>query len=178
MSPYLKHTMMPSREMHQRTIEAGIHGRAGLSHTSLPPTLGTSHVREKTTEYQVEVVGDNPSDDYGRHYRAQWFLKENESQKKGISTFLRTCILLEREHDGQFLMRPTVEATANIATHFLSLFAARTPDEPIEYDPSLYPYVNGMDGTNIDRWNLGAVDLDGLWDWTFHREFPRGVKVS
>lgn len=179
MAPYLKHTMIPSSEVHSRTLEAGISGAAGFGPVSLPsPNISVSSSREKTIEHQVEVVGDKPSDDYGRYYRAQWYLKENESQKKGIASFLRTCILLKRQHDGQFLMRPTVEAKANTATRILSLFATRTLDDPIDLDPSLSPYQNGVDTTAIDRWNLGAVDMDELWDWTFHNAFSRGIKTS
>ena len=177
-APYLKHTTMPSTEVHRQAIEAGVSGNAGFGPAAITPNISASNSREKTMEYQVEVIGENPSDDYGRRFRAQWSLNENESQKRGIPTFLRVCILLEREHDRQFLMRPTVEATANTATRISSLFAARTQDDPVEYDPSLDPYAKGIDGTAIDRWNLEAADIDGLWDCTFHREFSRGVKVS
>lgn len=177
-APYMKHTTMPSNEVHHRTLEAGISGGSGLGPVSITPNISASNSREKTTEYQVEVIGDKPSDDYGLYYRAQWFLKENESQKKGITTFLRTCILLKRQHNGQFLMRPTIKATADTTTRLLSLFATRTLDDPVVFDPSLEPYEDGIDAAAIDRQNLRAVDMDGLWDWTFYNAFSRGIKVS
>lgn len=176
-APYLKHTMMPSSEVHTRTIEAGI-GGGGYGPVLIAPNLKTSSRQEKKIEHHVEVVGDKPSDDYGRYYRAQWFLNENKSQKKGIGTYLRACILLQRQHNGHFLMRPTIEATANTTTRIMSLFATRTPDDPVEFDPSLDPYENDIDIAAIDRWNLGGIDINRLWDWTFYNTFSRGVKVS
>lgn len=177
-APYMKHTTMASNEVHHRTLEAGIGGGAGLGPVSIIPNISASNRREKTTEYQVEVIGDKPGDDHGLYYQAQWFLKENESQKNGIGTFFRVCILLKRQHNGQFLMRPTIKATADTATRFLSLFAARSLDDPVVFDPSLEPYGNGIDSAAIDRKNLSAVDMDGLWDWTFYNVFSRGIKVS
>lgn len=156
-------------------VDGGITGGAGVS---LDTKISTEKEVEKTTTHAAEITGDNPFDDWGNYFLARWSLKENDSQKNGIVALLRACILLTRDNDEEFYCIPSIEVKPNLKARLGSLFSSRTLDDPVRLDPEYDPY-NMLDGdVKIDRWNLGAVNLDGMWDCTFHKMFGEAVKVS
>ena len=105
-------------------------------------------------------------------------MKEDHSRKNGIAPLLRTCILLTRDNDEEFYCIPWSEAKPNFKVWVGSLVSSRAPDDPIILDPEYEPYNKLEGNVEIDRWNLGAVDLDNLWDCTYHSIFGEAVKVS
>jgi len=176
-APYATHVMMLTTQTETRKIavDGGITGGAGVS---LDTKMSTEKSVEKTTTHAAEITGDSPFDDWGNYFLARWSLKENDSQKNGIVALLRTCILLTRDNDEEFCCIPSIEAKPNFKAQLGSLFSSRTPDDPILLDPEYDPYNVLEGGVKIDRWNLGAVNLDSLWDCTFHKTFGEAVKVS
>lgn len=178
-APYAKHIMMPTTE----TATRNVGGTVGLSGGTVVTANATTTVEKsvtKTTTHAAEIIGDNPFDDWGNSFLAQWSLKENDSQQNGIVVLLRTCILLTRDTDDEFHCIPKIEAEPNFKAWLGTLVSSRTPDDPIILDPEYEPYNTFEEGpyATIDRWNLGRVNMDGLWDCTFHRTFGEAVKVS
>jgi len=134
---------------------------------------------EKVTKHHTVITGDNPqSDDWGNFLQARFFLSENKSQKSGIPSELTVCILLERDNDEDFVCNPYIEATPNLTTVVTSLFSSRAPDEEILFSVKETPF-NELDGkVDINRNNLGATDLDKLWDCTMYNEYGGAIKPS
>ncbi|RSM18558.1 hypothetical protein CDV31_002694 [Fusarium ambrosium] len=177
-APYGKHVMMQTTETVTRKmmLEAGVSG--GVVATANAKG-GTEISVEKTTTHAAEITGDNPCDDWGNYFVSNWHLNENESQRNGIVSRLRTCILLTRDSDEVFNCIPTINVTPNFRAWLGSLVSSRQPDDPVILDPELEPYITleGDDAKKIDENNLGA-GLDGLWDCTFHSTFGEAEKVS
>lgn len=178
-APYGRHVMMQTRQTETRKVTVG----AGLTSgtvVSANANASTENSIEKETTHSAEITGDNPFDDWGNYFQAQWSLKENDSQKNGIVTLLRTCILLTRDNDEEFCCIPYIEATPNVKAWVGSLVSSRAPDDPVIFDPEYDPYneLEGKDRVEIDRWNLRDVELDKLWDCTFHKAFGEAVKES
>lgn len=168
---------MQTSQTETRTISAD-GGIGGSSSVTVDAKVGVEKSVEKATTHAAEITGDRPFDDWGNYFQAQWSLKENDSQKNGIVALLRTCILLTRDNDEEFLCIPHIEAKPNLKTWVGSLFGSRTPDDPIILDPGYEAYNALEGGVHIDEWNLGAVVLDNMWDCTFHKTFGEAVKVS
>ncbi|KAK7422548.1 hypothetical protein QQX98_001571 [Neonectria punicea] len=176
-APFAKHVMMQTTETKTRNVTTG-GGITGGTVVSANATVNAETSVEKTTTHAAEIIGNNPFDDWGNHFLAQWFLKENESQKSGIVSILRTCILLTRPDDEEFCCVPSIEVTPNFKTWLGTLVSCRAPDDPIIFDPE-YDVYNVLEGRpQIDRLNLGTENLDDLWDCTFHQTFEEAVKVS
>ncbi|RSL51269.1 hypothetical protein CEP54_011476 [Fusarium duplospermum] len=97
-APYGKHVMMQTTEtvMRKVVLETGVSG--GVVATANTKG-GTEMSVEKTTTHAAEITGDNPCDDWGNYFMSNWYLDENKSQKNGIVSHLRTCVLLTRDSD-------------------------------------------------------------------------------
>ena len=147
-------------------------GSAGLE-------LANDESVEKVTNDYTVVTGDNPqSDDWGNFYQARFTFSENQSRKTGIPCELTACILLERDDDQDFGCRPYVEVKPDFATMIRSLFSTRAADDPILFSVEEAPF-NELDGqVDIDINNLGAIDLDMLWDCTMYSNYSEAVKSS
>ena len=66
---------------------------------------------EQVAKHHTVITGDNPqSDDWGNFFQARFSLSENKSQKSGIASELIACILLERDHDEDFVCVPYINA--------------------------------------------------------------------
>jgi hypothetical protein len=142
-------------------------------------TLSGEATTEKVTKHYTVVTGDNPqSDDWGNYFQARFFLSENKSQASGIPSKFCACILLERDDDEDFICVPYLKVTPNFTTMVTSLFSSREPDDPIIFSVA-EPPLNELDGVvDIDLDNLGATDLDKLWDCTAYNEYGQSVKQS
>lgn len=140
-------------------------------------TLSGETSVEKVSKHHTVVTGDNPqSDDWGNFFQARFTLSENKSQASGIPSRLLACVLLERDDDEEFVCVPYIKATPNFTTMMTSLFSSRAPDDPIIFSVD-EPPLNELDGkVDIDRDNLGATDLDELWDCTTYNEYGSSVK--
>ncbi|KPM35437.1 hypothetical protein AK830_g11140 [Neonectria ditissima] len=164
--PFAKYDMMPTTEIITRSFTKG-GGITSGTMVSANATVSATTSVEKTTTHAAELVGNNPSDEWGNRFLAHWFLKENESQKSGIVSFLRTCILLTRQNDEEFSCMPSIEVTPDFKTWLVTLAGSRTPDDPIILDPEYDAYNMLEGGAKIDELNLGSVKLDDLWHYKF-----------
>lgn len=175
-APTSKHVVMQTIETETRKTAVG--GNAGATiGASLELSLSNETSVEKQTTHAAEISGLKLCNDYGDHYGVEWWLKENESQKSGIVSILRTCILLTRDTDKPFDCIPEIKVTPDLKTWLVTLVSRRPRDEPIILDPEYEPF-NCLESTDIDSNNLDAVDLDDLWDCTFHKTFDGAVKHS
>ncbi|KAK0732408.1 hypothetical protein B0T21DRAFT_368953 [Apiosordaria backusii] len=173
------HVMMQTTQTETRTtsLGGGLNSE-GTSFVGVEAQLSRETVVEKTTSHAIEVTGDRPCDEWGNFFVARWAVKENESQRNGIPRLLRACVLLTRDNDKQFCCIPTVNATPNFTAHLGYLFASKPRDDPVILDPAYEPYNVLENNVTIDRWNLKDVNLNQLWDCTFHNTFEGAVKLS
>ncbi|OTA07285.1 hypothetical protein A9Z42_0082190 [Trichoderma parareesei] len=125
------------------------------------------------------VTGDNPQSlRYGDYYQARFTLAENKSQANGIPSRFLACVLLERDSDEDFVCVPYVEVKPDFKTVLASLFSSPEHDDPIVFRVT-EPPVNKLDGlVEIDRLNLGAVDLNQLWNCTAYNLYGHAIKDS
>lgn len=98
----------------------------------------------KMTLDQTLVAGTMRSElsKSGETDTARWMLSENESQKTGIPTLLRTAILLERkkkEENQKFLATVDIKASVDLAYSMRNavdmLIGRIAKDDPITFDP-------------------------------------------
>lgn len=178
-APYSKHVMMRTTE----TVATTIGGEGGIQGGSIVTgNVGIHGERSvsKTVTHSAEVVGDKPADEWANRYIAQWSLSENDSQKSGIVSLFRACILLTRDNDEEFYLHPTVQVTPDTVTQLKApLWGFRSRDDPIKMVPTtaLYNTLEHEGGIAISSSNLGA-GLDGLWDCTFYSSFENAIKAS
>lgn len=137
-------------------------------HEMLAASRGAQRAGADARLHQVgggaRVVGERPADEYGHSVKAEWSIDENLDD--GIPWRLRTCVLLKRVSDDDFCLRPTIKALPNLAKAegFLS---TRSVDHPIVFDPGYEPFDELEGSLEIDRWNLGSLDLSGIWGWDY-----------
>ncbi|KAH8701445.1 hypothetical protein GQ44DRAFT_778631 [Phaeosphaeriaceae sp. PMI808] len=149
-------------EAFSKGIEGGVSAGVGVFNGEVKIPIQTTVKKEVT--HVVEITGDNPFDGWGNYDTASWSLKENKA------------------HDEEFCLVPRIKARPNFRTELGSLFSSRTPDDPVVLDPEYEPWYDDdlllAGQKEIDRWNLGAENLDDLWDCTFYHEFGQAVKES
>lgn len=133
---------------------------------------------EKVTKHHTIVIGDMPQDDWGNFYQARFNLYENKSQKTGIPSKLVVCILLERENDDDFYCDPYLKVTPDFTTEIKSVFSKRTPDEEIWFSVEEPSYNTLDDRVTIDPDNLGATNLNDIWDCTMYYKYGEAVKET
>ncbi|KAI6380853.1 hypothetical protein MCOR25_001522 [Pyricularia grisea] len=66
---------------------------------------------------------------------ARWRLLENAKQKTGVPDSVRVAVLVRRETDDPFNAVVTIEAEADLATNFGSLFRKVPLDDPVLFNP-------------------------------------------
>ncbi|KAL9473841.1 hypothetical protein ACSS6W_008221 [Trichoderma asperelloides] len=176
-APYGQHKMQETQQS-----ESSKHGLELTVGPNIPAvnvglTLSGEATVDKVTKHYTEVTGDNPqSDDWGNYFQARFFLSENKSQASGIPAKLCACILLERDDDEDFICAPYLKVTPNFTTMVTSLFSTREPDDPIIFSVAEPPFNELDTMVDIDVDNLGATDLDQLWDCTAYTEYGHSVK--
>jgi hypothetical protein len=99
--------------------------------------------------------------DFGSMNTARWVLMENDAKKSGISTFLRTAILLKRDPkkpDETFQATIEIQADVDFASRLRGIFdrvLGTGRDDPVIFNP------NEVSNTVfvIDKDNLGSIKL-------------------
>jgi len=176
-APYSKHVLMRTTE----TVTTTIGGDGGIEAGSILTANAGIHGERsvnKTVTHSAKVVGDNPADDWGNRCVAQWSLSENDSQKSGIVSLFRACILLTRDNDEEFYLHPTIQVTPDTLTRLKApLSGFRPRDDPIKMVPTTAPYNKLGGNVAISTSNLSA-GLADLWDCTFHSSFENAIKAS
>lgn len=172
--PDERYSMMETTQLEnlKRTVKVGISGGNGLMNGE----AGVESSVEKRVTFAAEITGSRPFDEWGNYFQAQWALQENHAQKNGIVSRLRTCVLLTRENDDDFVCVPYIRITPNLTTRLISLGSVRSRDDAILFDPSYEPYNDLEQGEPVDRWHLDAVDLSKLWDFTFWTSYGKAIK--
>ncbi|PTB75385.1 hypothetical protein M440DRAFT_1379605 [Trichoderma longibrachiatum ATCC 18648] len=134
---------------------------------------------DKDTQHFTVVTGDNPQSlRYGDYRQARFALAENRSQASGIPSRFLACVLLERDTDDDFVCVPHVEVKPDFKTMVASLFSSQERDDPILFKVTEPPVIKLDSLVEIDRLNLGAVDLNKLWDCTAYNLYGHAIKES
>lgn len=110
-----------------------------------------------------ELRGKN----YGEWNSASWTLIENKMMKKGVPAYVRSAILLKREHQMPFRAVIQINANSGHIAKIERLFglAGKDPkDDPILFHPNLKP-TNRLRTYDPNR--LGDLDLNDLTDVHF-----------
>lgn len=169
------HKMEKTEQTEVKDIHAGVN--AGFMQM-VGVDVGGGHAMEKVAKCHTVITGDRPQDDWGDYYEARFSLRENQSQEDGIPSKLTVCVLLERHDDQDFLCVPIVSVKPNFLTTVATLFSTRDPDDPVYFSVDEPPFDH-LDGqVKIDRDNLGATDLDDLWDCTLYNDYQGAIKPS
>ncbi|KAJ4286234.1 hypothetical protein N0V90_013268 [Kalmusia sp. IMI 367209] len=81
--------------------------------------------------------------DYGEDNAASWTLLENSTEKTGVPTSMRACILLKRENDLPFQcifsLKLEVDLKSSLEKTMGMVFGKKLIDDPILFDPSRKP---------------------------------------
>jgi len=101
----------------------------------------------------------------GAHNAARWKLRENEQQKHGIPTILRTAILLVPKSTEKFRAFVSIDTSVGIissAQQRLKKFLGGSVVDPIYFDEEGRRKPFGPQPANVDINNLSACDLRTL----------------
>ncbi|EXJ68827.1 uncharacterized protein A1O5_07759 [Cladophialophora psammophila CBS 110553] len=101
------------------------------------------------------------------HNCAHWTLLENPAVKSGIPVFLRSAILLKRDHMEPFRCTARVKAKVDLISSFERLFGVigkAGNKHPISFDPRIRA-GNNMRPVDMEH-NLGGLNLLDLADVT------------
>lgn len=157
----------------------GGQGRAGFSQSGaeLSGSWKDETTTERTTNDSAAVQGYFTCDDFGTKTGVKWELEENHSTKKGIPTFLRTALLLQRSNDTEFKGSVDFKVkTTDWKSEIRHFLGRRDVDEPVLYDPTKTPTKNSdIAGLNIN--NLGSLRLEDLFKLISHTTVDGAVKV-
>ncbi|KAL7811071.1 hypothetical protein V8C26DRAFT_225650 [Trichoderma gracile] len=177
--PYGRHQMEQTsqHEAHDQAQELSLGINMVAVDASLKLSRGGS--ADKDTQHFTVVTGDNPQSlRYGDYCQARFTLAENKSQASGIPSQFLACVLLERDTDEDFVCVPYVQVTPDFKTKLASLFSTPERDDPIVFRVT-EPPVNKLDSpVEIDGLNLGAVDLNKLWNCTAYNLYGHAIKAS
>lgn len=173
------HTMNDTEEKNTRSLAVEGSLGANIAGSDIGAKITPSTTTEKTTTHATAVVGSTPANEHGDCLNARWSLLENGSQENGIPTFLRVVILLRRDDHAEFVCIPSIEAKLDLKSRLYTLLSSEVPDDAITFDPEYEPFIDEKEiKVEIDPENLGALDLDTLWDITFHNRFGQPIKPS
>lgn len=163
----------------ERITEVALSG--GPSGASLGGTQKWSRAIDRTTTDFAMLRGASICDEFGKERGVRWVMHENGTAvpKKGVPTFLRTAILLQRKTNDYFECAVNIEIEADWKTRMGRFFASKSQekDDPIFFDPALPP-VNKLEGfeDKFDVANLGAVNLEEMFDVASYRAFGNSIQ--
>ena len=105
----------PQNESSKLRLELNIGSKFSVVDAGLK-TASEESVKQVTMHHTV-ITGDNPqSSDWGNFSQARFSLLENKSQKSVIASKLIARILLERDHDEDFVSVLYINVAPNFAT--------------------------------------------------------------
>ncbi|TLS24928.1 hypothetical protein PpBr36_08863, partial [Pyricularia pennisetigena] len=125
---------------HEEIVKGGKLGLDGSAASVLTATgslemqkTTTRHVSDATTVTGTTNLGAGRNS--GLETVARWRLLENARQKTGVPDSVRVAVLVRRETDDPFNAIVTIEAEADLATNFGSLFRKVPLDDPVLFNP-------------------------------------------
>ncbi|THV53900.1 hypothetical protein BGAL_0039g00120 [Botrytis galanthina] len=171
-APFGKHLCMFTNQAESITSGGEINASAGY----LGANVGISGKRErtisKTASDAASIKGLVKSDKFGRHIGATWYIEENGTEKKGIPYSLRVALLLHREDQANFQCVATISVKADWKTELRRFIgSSEDKDDPIFFDTNFPPTT-----PLHDIQNLGAINLEKIFDITAYSKFEGSVK--
>jgi hypothetical protein len=160
-------SLQPTQKKVELTRSENLSAQGGGAGVTAGAGLGWE-LEESYEEDQTTLAGTIRLEgrEYGGKNTAKWVLIENQVQKSGLPTLLRTAILLKRRktnYRAEERFQATIEIKADIdfvssVEDVIDRVLGRVPkDDPVIFDPLMKPT-----NTNIDPDNLGRVDLKNL----------------
>lgn len=172
-SPFGKHLFMSTSQDESITEGREAKASAGYLGTNLGVTGKKERTISRTISDAATVIGTLKSNKYGTaNIGARWHIEENNMEKKGVPFSLRTALFLHREDQNNFQCVVDIEVKADWRTE-LGRFIGSSEDEddPILFNPNLPP-TSALHDIN----NLGAIDLEEIFDITAYTKFNGSVK--
>ncbi|KAF7930841.1 hypothetical protein BELL_0266g00140 [Botrytis elliptica] len=171
-APVGKHLCMFTNQAESITAGGEVNASAGY----LGANMGISGKKErtisKTASDAASVTGFVKSDRFGTNIGARWYIEENGTEKKGIPHSLRIALLLHREDQANFQCVATISAKADWKTELRRFIgSSEDKDDPIFFDTSIPP-TSPLHDTE----NLGAINLEKIFDITAYFKFEGSVK--
>ncbi|KAF7948881.1 hypothetical protein EAE96_008063 [Botrytis aclada] len=172
MAPVGKHLCMFTNQAESITASGEVNASAGY----LGANVGISGKRErtvsKTASDAASVTGFTKCDTFGTNIGARWYIEENDTEKKGIPHSLRIALLLHREDQANFQCVATISVKADWKTELRRFIgSSEDKDDPILFDTSIPP-TSTLHGNQ----NLGAINLEKIFDITAYAKFEGSVK--
>lgn len=174
-APFGTQALMPTtqREETQRNLGLQVGGSAPVAGATVMATGGWTKTVSRNTSDATAITGsiDLVGRNWGKPNCASWNLLENASTKTGVPAYLRTGVLLRRADEEQFKCIVKIDATVDLKSSMSRVFGGkgRYPrDDPVLFDPEARP-TNKLQ--NYDDENLGAFDLESLYEVTFAAGF-------
>ena len=162
LKPTEKHVEM------KRLVNAS--GQAGGGPGSLSVGVACEYTESQNEEDQITINGMKLYDGrpIGHKRKVRWSLIENESQRSGLPSQLRTLILLQRLDDEQFTAVVEIDAHVNLSASLLRMFGKKPADDPIIFEPNpevpkerklAWAKEAGIDPESLEGGNLAKHSL-------------------
>ncbi|KAI9645786.1 hypothetical protein NHQ30_005219 [Ciborinia camelliae] len=172
-APFRKHLCMFTTQDESTTEGGEVNASAGYLGANVGITSKKEKTVSRTARDAASVTGFMKSNTYGTaNIGARWYIEENSTEKKGIPHSLRIALLLHREDQANFQCLATINVRADWKTELRRFIGySEDEDDPILFDTSLPPT-----STLHDIQNLGAVNLEKIFDITAYVKFESSVK--
>lgn len=174
LSPLGTYVLLPINQDEEVTREAEVNAGAGQMGVRLGGAYRWVNKVSCTTTHHTTIDGMVICNKYGYSTGVQWVVEENRLSKTGVPAYLRTAILLQREHDTSFQAAIKIKLNITHPTFSERFFGAKTKDDPILYNPRLPPTNNLR--TAYDTQELGSIDVGEFFDASPHTTFGDVVK--
>ncbi|TGO47458.1 hypothetical protein BOTNAR_0524g00050 [Botryotinia narcissicola] len=153
-----------------RSITLGVNAGINVGVSGAGGNVGMNwEMKEKRTQDHFTRLSGRKKllgRDYGPEDSAIWSLEESKDKNKkdGISSFLRTAVLLRRQDDVPFRFKLKVATDVDFVGELRSMLGLETRDPiyPVEIGPETKPAefrIGSLDPETYDLTNLDALDL-------------------
>ncbi|KAF9636706.1 hypothetical protein BFW01_g7602 [Lasiodiplodia theobromae] len=130
-------------------------------------------ISETTDATRIIGTMDLRGRNYGEPNGVSWTLLENETQRTGVPTVLRTAILLKRRNDAKFRCTVKLDVNVDFRSKLERMIGGKPKDDPVLFDPDMDP-TNRLEAYDI--LNLEAVDLERISGITLVKYYDGAVK--
>jgi hypothetical protein len=159
------YVLSSSMEQTETTISTNISGNAGFAGLGLGLGAGWEQKSTLAKETRATLSGYKwiEGRDYGEHNTAKWILRENEAERHGVPSVLRTAILVTPQTGERF--RAIVKIDADVDWRYdskqaLLKFQGKRVVDPVWFDMERRREPMGPIPANVDTGNLRACDLN------------------
>lgn len=175
-APFESMAMVPTTALEEKKRWADFKlGAPPLAGFQAGTELGWERTVISETTDATRIIGtmDLRGRNYGEPNGVSWTLLENEAQRTGVPTVLRTAILLKRRNDAKFRCTVKLDVNVDFRSKLERMIGGKPRDDPVLFDPDMDP-TNRLEAYDI--LNLEAVDLEKISGITLVKYYDRAVK--